>query len=559
MKPRRLASFIAAGYFALALLPLAATGAVAFVALSAELRRSAERAFAEAAVLVSAQVSNLLTTPSRLVSVAARGVAAASGPGEAWARDLLLGGLKEGYPAFARLELYGGDGRLSHRYPADPDRLGDSATGRDFYRAAAEGGDAWSSVFIDADAGVPMVAVASKGPAGVLAGFVDLSALDPLVSELAGLGGAYAAVLDSTGIYIAHPDRERVSRRESARLIEAVAEARPGRISVSVLREGGREILCAAAKEPKSGWTIALFRDRAEVYAPVRVLLAVWGAVVAAAAAAAALLALAMARNVAKPFRELELYASRLGEGPTPASGTAAAPAPRFSELARVADALADSAAKVAQRESELRDALASRDALAREIQHRVKNNLAVLVGLLNLAREDASEDARGLLEDLRGRIFAMSAVHELSYSNGSLSEIHAGQYLSLVLESAVGRGGRLSSRLDCEDLVLPVDTAVPLGLAANELATNAVKHAYPGDGPAGELRMSLSRSGPNLRLVVSDDGVGLPAAPDGGKRRGTGLELVGMLAAQLGGRLELGTSAGGGLEATIAFPAERK
>ncbi len=551
MRRYSLSLYLVLSNMALALLPLLLTGAVAFFVLFGELRRSADRSFAEAAALVGSQVSSFLTTPARLVSVAARGVSTAAAMEDGRALDLLIGGLRDGYPAFTRLELYGPSARLSYRYPPDPERLGDSVSGREFYRRALALGETWSTVFLDVETGNPTVAVASKGAAGVLAGFVDLSALQPIVDGLA-TGGSYAAVLDAEGIYIAHPDRGKVLRRESARLNEAVSGARVGSISVATLSEEGRPMLCAAVKDAASGWIVALFRDRRELYAPVRLLLAAWGVVVAISAGAAALFAAALARRVARPFQNLASYAASIGEGAYPGR----APEARFNEISGVLDALSASVVKVAERESQLKKALAEREALAREIQHRVKNNLAVLIGLLSLAEEDASGGELELLSELRGRVFAMSAVHELSYAKRSYSEIDAAEYLTMVLDSAIGRGGRLTASLECDGIRLPVDVAIPLGLAANELVVNAAKYAYPPGAPPGSaLRVSLSARVGGLRLVVSDDGVGLGSAPSGDGRHGTGLELVTLLASQLRGRLELGRSALGGVEAVIDFP----
>jgi len=162
---------------------LGVSGAFAFAFMYAELRNSSERAFRDAAMLVTAQVSTVLTTPSRLVSVAAASLARAGPLVDVRSRDLFLGGLKEGYPAFSRLDLFGAGGTVLATYPDDPDRIGDSGTGREFYRRAAAGGLAWSSVFIDAVSGAPTVAVAAGGPEGVLAGYVDLSTLGSLVPE----------------------------------------------------------------------------------------------------------------------------------------------------------------------------------------------------------------------------------------------------------------------------------------------------------------------------------------------------------------------------------------
>jgi len=544
----RIASVLAINNIALSLLPLGICGALAFAFMYAELKGSSERAFRDAAVLVTAQVSTVLTTPSRLVAGAAASLGRAGASVDVRSRDLFLGGLKDGYSAFSRLDLFGPGGTVLATYPDDPDRVGDSGTGREFYRRAAAGGLAWSSVFIDAISGAPTVAVASGGPDGVLAGYVDLSTLGSLVSDFGVSGGYMATVIDADGIYIAHPDQERVARRESARLVRAVAEARPDAISTSTETEGGRRLLCAALKDPDSGWTVALFLDEDLLFRPARLFLAAWGLVLLATATAAALFASAVARRGARPFVDMARFAEAMGEG----GSLPEMPDAPFEELSGVAEALAAGARKVSQREAELRESLRERDVLTREVHHRVKNNLAVLLGLLSLAERDASPDALTIFADLRRRVFAMSSVHELSYAHASVTELPASEYIATILESAVGEGGPLTSRLDCDDIALPLEIAVPFGLTVNELVVNAVKYAYP-EGSGGEIRVTFRRSGGTLTLSVADDGVGLrPAGPD--EQVGTGIELVGLLAEQLGGSFTL-ASPERGVEARVEFP----
>ena len=106
--------------------------------------------------------------------------------------------------------------------------------------------------------------------------------------------------------------------------------------------------------------------------------------------------------------------------------------------------------------------------------------------------------------------------------------------------------------RVHVEGVALPIDTAIPCGIIINELVTNALKHAFP-DGRRGEIRIDLHPAEREYRLVVSDNGTGIPADLDFRKTESLGLQLVTTLTDQLDGTVELERD--GGTRFTIVFP----
>jgi two-component sensor histidine kinase len=190
--------------------------------------------------------------------------------------------------------------------------------------------------------------------------------------------------------------------------------------------------------------------------------------------------------------------------------------------------------------EEQLARSLAEKEVLLKEIHHRVKNNLQVISSLLSLqARKLADPALREPLLESQGRVQSIALFHETLYRGHDLSGVQASAYLRELVDAifrASSPDGRLRREVVCDDVHLGVDTAVPCGLILNELLSNAIKHAYPG-GAAGTIRVELRRVGEDrLRLVVEDDGVGLPADLEQRSQRSLGLQLVQMLAQQLGG-----------------------
>lgn len=203
------------------------------------------------------------------------------------------------------------------------------------------------------------------------------------------------------------------------------------------------------------------------------------------------------------------------------------------------------------RREEALQQALEEKKVLLREVHHRVKNNLQVIISLLNMKEELVEEPAdREIFFGILGRVEAMALIHDKLYQSEGLEQIDFDQYLrelcsNLALEFAAQRRG-IDMRYSGEKAVVEINRAVPLGLLVNELLTNALRHAFP-DGRGGTVRMSLEQNGDSMLLRVKDDGVGLPEemlrGSDDPER--TGLNLAYLFAEQVGGALEISSREG--------------
>ena len=195
--------------------------------------------------------------------------------------------------------------------------------------------------------------------------------------------------------------------------------------------------------------------------------------------------------------------------------------------------------------EAELRGSLEEKDVLLREIHHRVKNNLQIMSSLFYL-QSQSTTDGRDLeiLKECQDRVRSMALVHERLYQSDDLSQIELGEYLrqlGIMLGQSYGQAQRrIDLAIKTEPALVGVDTAIPLGLIATELVSNAFKHAYPDGGP-GRIGLTLSRSGAmGLNLVVNDEGVGLPEGLNLTETGSLGLKLVNILVEQLGANLDV-------------------
>ncbi|HUF56223.1 MAG TPA: histidine kinase dimerization/phosphoacceptor domain -containing protein, partial [Thermohalobaculum sp.] len=182
----------------------------------------------------------------------------------------------------------------------------------------------------------------------------------------------------------------------------------------------------------------------------------------------------------------------------------------------------------------ELRRALQNAELMMQETVHRVKNSLAMVSGLLNLqARRAGSDEVRAEVEMARDRVAAVANLHEHLHLASDLSSVEMPAFLRRLLgglERTAGARVRLVNAV--EPVTIDPRRAAIVGVLVNELVTNALRHAFP-DGRAGTVTVGLARSGEGgFRLVVEDDGVGMPA--DGAGRRGLGSMLLDRMAGQL-------------------------
>ena len=191
-----------------------------------------------------------------------------------------------------------------------------------------------------------------------------------------------------------------------------------------------------------------------------------------------------------------------------------------------------------------IRASLDEKIVLLREIHHRVKNNLQILISLLNLQSRTINDpQIKEALKESTQRILAMSMVHEKLYSGSDLAHIDFISYLSSLAKSQVDfyRLGpaKVTLEITGENIMLDINTAIPLGLVMNELLSNSLKHAFPGDRK-GMIRIDARETEGRLDISLADDGVGLPEGFDYTTSQSLGLRLVHILIEQLSGTIEL-------------------
>jgi len=200
--------------------------------------------------------------------------------------------------------------------------------------------------------------------------------------------------------------------------------------------------------------------------------------------------------------------------------------------------------------ERELVQALNAKETLLHELHHRVKNNLQVVSGLLHLQSASAKDKRLAdILNDSVNRIDIIATLHEKLHKSENIEGVGSAEYIADIAAGVFGSFGieraSVGLRLEIEDICLGIGDALSYGLIVNELVSNSLKHAFPGDR-TGEIGIAFGLAGEqDLELTVSDNGVGLPKDLDFMETGSLGFKLIRGLVCQLNGNLKLDRSEG--------------
>ncbi len=208
-----------------------------------------------------------------------------------------------------------------------------------------------------------------------------------------------------------------------------------------------------------------------------------------------------------------------------------------------------------------IKENLREKETLLAEIHHRVKNNLAVISGLLQLEAQNAEDDhAKNILKNSQMRIHSMATVHEMLYEAQNFNKLSFGHFVEKMVISIKDvyetDYSNIDITLDISDIHLNVNQAVPCGLIINELVTNAFKHAYT-NGEEGIVKVVLKGDNKNVHIEVIDKGKGLPDDFSIGESDSLGFTLIQLLAKQLKGKVTVDTEEGTAI--SVVFEKENK
>lgn len=212
--------------------------------------------------------------------------------------------------------------------------------------------------------------------------------------------------------------------------------------------------------------------------------------------------------------------------------------------------------------EEQTQASLKEKEILLKEIHHRVKNNMQIIISLLNLQTGSIRDrDLLRIFNDSMNRIRALALVHERLYQSEDIGKIDFTSYIATITEDLINNNsifcGKPRLRIEAEPIHLGLDQAIPCGLITNELITNTLKYAFPEGASDAEILISLRHdNGGTITLKIRDNGIGMAQTPDPKGMASLGLQLVHVLVDQIGGRYRIDRE--GGTAWTITFPSTK-
>ncbi len=372
---------------------------------------------------------------------------------------------------------------------------------------------------------------------------VTTSKWETLLREQPIPDGWVAGIIDRNGVVVARTRaaEQFVGKPAPGWVQRAIQSSPTGQAAGPALE--GEPLSLVFSRSKVSGWTVAFAAPASVFEEPLRQSLWSAAAVSVLALGCASLLVLRYARRLSRSVAGLAQVAEALQ---TPGAAFPPPPPTNLEELASVYDTMRNTSVLLRRAEDQ-------RAMSMRELQHRVKNDLQAILSLLALESGQAkSEETIRILEELQGRVEALRLVHSRLYEASQVGVVELGDYLLELCANAValhGRGlaGGIALRTSVDHAYVDHNTAVSLGLIANEFITNSAKHAFPQGSGTITLALLVAKPG-EIHLSLSDNGVGLP--PE--RVRSSGLELITMLAEQVGAESAWTTSPQTSLRLTL-------
>lgn len=434
--------------------------------------------------------------------------------------------------------------------PPDPSAIGDDLSGMAVLERPRKEAEAlFSRAFLSPADGSVAVSIAKATPDGhIFLIQLNLSSLSDYLEPLLMNEKDAIAILDDAGRFIAHTDGSFVrEQRYETRIPAGDSELIP------LKDEKGIRWFASSRDIPDTPWRVVYYRNATEAFSVLPDVLSIVAAVTLICLAAATVFGIRLwgwAKSIFEAFvRQVEEVAA--GRYDLKVAGT-------YAEFSALSSSIETMASTVSSRETELRAAISERDTLLKEVHHRVKNNMQIMISLLNLESRGISDAATSsIFIASMDRIRAMSLIHETLYGQGHLDSIELNEYtrrlaaeLSMVHESR-----RVAMDLGAARIVVTLDQTMPYGLILNELLTNAFKYGLA-DGGDGVVAVQLWVEGGMVSLSVCDGGPGLNDAAKEGSTKGLGMQLIHSLTEQLGGTIAfVPRERGTGLRAVLRFP----
>jgi len=448
------------------------------------------------------------------------------------------------FPDFETIQFMDQEGVIKATAPFNGDLIGSNMSSQEFFQdlKTDQGEVLWSDTFVSAFSGEPTFAVALSTGRGILVGYIDLSRMKKIARQITELGVTELLITDRTGTVIVHPDQRKVQQQYNLKNEVLVAETLSGSTGTREAVFEGRTVLGSTFLVEPTGWAVLVMQNREEVFRPL------WRTIswLVIFIILSGLLGLGLAffsrQKIVRPIYELMERTRRFASGSKDEDFSVAR---EYREIHYLAKTLSKMSREINKREEELQRNIAEKEILIREVHHRVKNNLQLILSILNLKYTSIEEEeVRQEMYDSIGRIYTIAQVHEQLYSSEHLDQINISGYIQTLTTYLFSidryRSRNAQPHIEVSEVYLQVEKAIPLGLIFFELISNSLQHASLSNGNSRlEIRIQAEiNQDRELKVNYSDDGEGFE--PTLFYNASTvGFSIINELVRQLGGRID--------------------
>ena len=463
------------------------------------------------------------------------------------------------YPSLTALYLLDADGRVLVEDTIAIRLIGLDLSNEEFFRQISQSKKIYFSLPFISPA-IKHVAVTAAVPVmltqnapGVLAAELNLAQLQQAIERVDLGEQGISFIVDRYGRLVAYPDSTWVQEQRSFGQLGLVRQGMAGQQTFEFFYDNDRNTwLIGTATPMEQGWVVVTTQPVFIAMRPLLILMLISALVLGAG------LALFFGRQVRRigqitsPIASLAQQAEAVSTGqyrelPACVLGQYDEIISLGQSFNRMVQAVAERTAALVKAKESVAASLLEKEALLREIHHRVKNNLQVICALLDLQADTIPQpEAREAFYESHNRIRSMAQIHEQLTHTQNLARVDMAAYINDLVSSLRVAYGRedIAINVNVSEVTLPFDAVSPCGLLINELVSNAIKHAFPptwsrdGSKQIAINLHPLSKTTSALRLLVHDNGIGLPLHVNPESPTGMGLTLVNLLSRQLNATL---------------------
>ena len=441
---------------------------------------------------------------------------------------------------FESINLLDDSGIVLNTWPLNRNYIGIDMSNHKYFKNTVEPGVIyWSDTFLSTETGHPTVALTTKCSTGIIVAFYNLNQLGDFISVELPDEKDFIAVIDSNGNVIAHTHKDHSILTCNLNNMKSIRASLDGSYGISEDYYMGNRGLASIMPAKNNGLIILVFKSYDRIFQNLFRIYSIFLVIIALISFFFLLLILLFVKRFLKPMNDLQKTFHTVSTGRYDMI-----PLSRFSEFKDLTNSVISMVERIKKREEDLRTAVDERETLLSELNHRTKNNMQLIAGIMALySMKNPGSDPQGILEKIQSKIKAISLVHDNLYRSSDLSSINLKTYVEEIIPSLIDSfadpSKRIKYRIEVEDLYLSIDYAVPCGLIINELIINSLKYAFP-SADTGEIRVSSRKTGANnIEISYSDDGIGLPASSDFSSNETLGFTIVNsIVTTQLKGNL---------------------